>query len=68
MAAAVRAAGLLLTAEREAFGSPGSVQAGAFYGVLEQILAEYPPLTEDQEEPAEELGAEEVAAEGAETG
>ncbi|MFI6528070.1 hypothetical protein [Streptomyces uncialis] len=43
---------LLLTAEREAFGSSGSARAGALYKVLEQILAEYPPLTQVQEEPA----------------
>ncbi|KOU51856.1 hypothetical protein ADK54_08720 [Streptomyces sp. WM6378] len=68
MLSAVRAAGrmrmtgahwvLLLTTEREAFGSPGSARAGALYKVLEQILAEYPPLTQDQDEPAaEEAGA-----------
>lgn len=54
---------LLLTAEREAFGSSGSARAGALYKVLEQILAEYPPLTQDQEEPAAgEPAAEEAGA------
>ncbi|MFJ6752352.1 hypothetical protein ACIQNI_29835 [Streptomyces sp. NPDC091266] len=43
---------LLLTAEREAFGSSGSVRAGAFYKVLEQILAEHPLLTRVQDDPA----------------
>ncbi|MFG2210917.1 hypothetical protein [Streptomyces sp. NPDC048638] len=44
---------LLMTTGREAFGSSGSAMAGAFYGVLEQILAEYPPLTRAQGGPAE---------------
>lgn len=51
---------LLLTTEREAFGSTSSARAGAFYGVLEQILAEYlPPAQDQQEAPAapEETGA-----------
>lgn len=54
---------LLMSTEREAFGSSGSVRAGALYKVLEQILTEYPPLTQVQEEPAaEEAGAEEAEA------
>ncbi|WP_189969477.1 hypothetical protein [Streptomyces violascens] len=58
---AVRAAGrmrmtgahwlLLMTTEREAFGSARSARAGAFYGVLEQILAEHPPLAQDLDAP-----------------
>ncbi|MEU4799468.1 hypothetical protein [Streptomyces sp. NPDC023327] len=59
---------LLMSTEREAFGSSGSARAKALYKVLEQILAEYPPLTQDQEKPAEELGAEEATAEGAGAG
>ncbi|MBQ0891113.1 hypothetical protein KBZ94_40430 [Streptomyces sp. RM72] len=51
---------LLLTTEREAFGSTSSARAGAFYGVLEQVLAEYlPPPQDQQDAPAapEETGA-----------
>ncbi|MET9779186.1 hypothetical protein ABZ023_33910 [Streptomyces sp. NPDC006367] len=43
----------LLTTERDAFGSPSSARAGAFYEALEQILAEHLPPTQDQQdEPA----------------
>ncbi|MFF9436344.1 hypothetical protein ACF1BP_21680 [Streptomyces sp. NPDC014735] len=42
---------LLVATEREAFGSSASARAGAFYGVLEQILAEYPPLIRVQDAP-----------------
>ncbi|MFJ4700462.1 hypothetical protein ACIP5N_22215 [Streptomyces sp. NPDC088768] len=41
---------LLLTTEREAFGRSDNARAGAFYAVLEQILAEHLPPAQDQEE------------------
>ncbi|MFD7624001.1 hypothetical protein [Streptomyces sp. NPDC059802] len=43
---------LLMSTQREAFGSSGSARAGALYTVLEQILAEHPPLTQVQDDPA----------------
>ncbi|MEV7157279.1 hypothetical protein AB0N77_22070 [Streptomyces misionensis] len=51
---------LLLTTEREAFGSTRSARAGAFYEALEQILAEHLPSAQGQvDAPAapEETGA-----------
>ncbi|MEV7157262.1 hypothetical protein AB0N77_21985 [Streptomyces misionensis] len=41
---------LLLTTEREAFGSTSSARAGALYEVLERILAEHLPLPRDQQD------------------
>ncbi|WP_275466340.1 hypothetical protein [Streptomyces noursei] len=50
---------LLMTTVRDAFGSSRSVRAGRLYGLLEQILAEHPPLTRTQDDPA---APEEAAA------
>ncbi|WP_154693859.1 hypothetical protein [Streptomyces mutabilis] len=44
---------LLMTTEREAFGSPRSTPAGTFYEVLEQILAQHPARAVGQDSPAE---------------
>ncbi|MFJ4700446.1 hypothetical protein ACIP5N_22295 [Streptomyces sp. NPDC088768] len=48
---------LLMTTGREAFGGSGSAMAGAFYKALEQVLAEFPPLTRPQDDPAPEGSA-----------
>ncbi|MFJ1662591.1 hypothetical protein [Streptomyces anthocyanicus] len=40
---------VLLTTERKVFGSPDSTPADAFYGVLEQILAQHPPAQDNQD-------------------
>ncbi|MFF8786697.1 hypothetical protein [Streptomyces sp. NPDC015125] len=48
---------LLMTAEREVFGSSASARAGAFYGTLEQILAEHPLLTQDASAAPVEAGS-----------
>ncbi|MEW1762461.1 hypothetical protein AB0393_38910 [Streptomyces cyaneofuscatus] len=48
---------LLMTTQREAFGGSGSAMAGAFYKALEQVLAEFPPLTRPQDDPAPEGSA-----------
>lgn len=53
---------LLLTTEREAFGSSSNARAGAFYEVLEQVLAEFPPLTRPQDGPAPEQAPASVGA------
>ncbi|WP_406414637.1 hypothetical protein OG923_34650 (plasmid) [Streptomyces halstedii] len=49
---------LLMTTQQEAFGSSGSAMAGAFYGMLKQILTEHPPLTQAQDAPGVPEGAE----------
>ncbi|MFI1312510.1 hypothetical protein ACH4TS_20550 [Streptomyces albidoflavus] len=53
---------LLLTTEREAFGSSSNARAGAFYEVLEQVLAEFPPITRPQDGPAPEQAPASVGA------
>ncbi|MEW2626067.1 hypothetical protein [Streptomyces sp. NPDC048106] len=44
---------LLMTTERETFGSPRSTRAGTSYEVLKQILAQHSALAVGQDAPAE---------------
>ncbi|MFE7485175.1 hypothetical protein [Streptomyces sp. NPDC057552] len=55
---------LLMTTGREAFGGSGSAMAGAFYKALEQVLAEFPPLTRPQDDSAPDGAPASVGAGG----